>query len=182
MVYIFLANGFETMEALAPADVMRRAGVETATVGVTGKTAVSAQGIPVVCDILLNEVSEEKAEMLVLPGGGKGTENLRASDELCALVTRAFERELPVGAICAAPSILASLGLLSGRKVACYPSFEAEIKAAGGIIDENSPCVTDGFMITGQGAGCSLRFALKLLEHLRGAAAARAVADAMLCP
>ncbi len=162
MFYLFLADGFEEIEALATVDILRRGGVEILTVGVTGAEPEGAHGIRVKADITLELVEPDKMEGMILPGGIPGTPNLEKNEKVQALLDFAAENKLWICAICAAPSILGNKGLLSGRKATCYPGFEkyltgAEI-GAGVCVDEN--------FITGQGAGKSLDFAFAILDAI----------------
>ncbi len=155
MVYVFLAKGFEEVEALAPVDILRRGGVEVKTVGVTGKRVSGSHGISVNCDITVNEATFDELEGIILPGGMPGTVNLENDETVQKFIDFAVKNELIIGAICAAPSILGHKGLLQGKKAVCYPGFEKELAGAR-LLD--SPAVRDGNIITGWGAGGSLNF------------------------
>ncbi|MBR1724298.1 MAG: DJ-1/PfpI family protein, partial [Ruminococcus sp.] len=125
MVYVFLANGFEELEALSPIDVLRRSGVETVTVGVGGKEITAAHGVRFVTDITADEIKlDDKLEMIVLPGGMPGTNNLEASAQVQSAIDYCAENDRYFAAICAAPKILGAKGLLRGRKAICFPGFE----------------------------------------------------------
>lgn len=171
MVYIFLADGFEDIEAIAPLDILRRAKIETRTVGVTGMSVTTAHGLTVQADCALDEVDIEKCEMLVLPGGGKGTENLKASPCVNELVRQADENGKLIAAICAAPTIFAELGLLKGRRAVCFPSMESVLEQNGARIQRDESVTHDGHIITARAAGVSLDFGLLLVSMLRGWAA-----------
>lgn len=155
MFYVFLADGFEELEALAPVDMMRRAKLEVKTVGVTGSEVTGSHSITVKADILLDEVKPEEIEGVILPGGIPGTLNLEKSQGVIAAVKYAYENEKIVAAICAAPSILGHLGYLEGRKATCFPSFETELKGAEYTAAHTE---TDGNVITAKGAGCAVEF------------------------
>lgn len=155
MFYVFLADGFEEIEALAPVDMMRRAKLEVKTVGVTGSEVTGSHSITVKADILLDEVKPEEIEGVVLPGGMPGTLNLEKSQGVIDAVKYAYENEKIVAAICAAPSILGHLGYLEGRKATCFPSFETELKGAEYTAAHTE---TDGNVITAKGAGCAVEF------------------------
>lgn len=171
MVYVFLANGLEEIEALTPVDILRRGGVEVTTVGVGGKTVTGSHGIIISADIEEKEITDiNEAEGVVLPGGMPGTLNLEKSDIVCGAAVDLAESGKVVGAICAAPSILGHLGILKGKKAVCYPSFESEL--IGSVPFDGSVC-RDGNIITAKGMGVSVEFGLALLEALKG----RAVAD-----
>lgn len=173
MVYILLGDGFETVEALTPADLLRRAGVEVALVGINGKTVVSGQKITVQADMTLDEVDFDRMEMLVLPGGLGGVDNILKSIPAIALIQKAAEQGLWVTAICAAPTVLAHLGLLDRRNAIVYPGMEEDMYSA--VVKVGQKVVKDGRFITGQAAGSSFDFALKLVEVLRGKEAAEQV-------
>ena len=178
MIYVFLAEGFEEVEALTPVDCLRRAGLTVQTVGVTGKTVTGSHGIPVIADIEKNAVQLDDAlEMIVLPGGMPGTLNLEKDETVQKAIAYAVQHELYVGAICAAPSILGHLGLLSGRKAVCFPGFE---EALTGAEIQNAPAVTDGRFITGKGAGAATEFALALVSALCGQDAGDALGRKMV--
>lgn len=166
MVYILLGDGFETVEALTPADLLRRAGVDVALVGIHGKTVVSGQNITVQADITLDEVQFDEMEMLVLPGGLGGVDNIHKSIPAITLIQKAAEQGLWVAAICAAPTVLAHLGLLDRRNAIVYPGMEEDMYSA--VVKVGRKVVKDGRFITGQAAGSSFDFALKLIEVLRG--------------
>ena len=165
MVYILLAPGFEEAEALVPADLLRRANIETALVTITGEPVPGAHGVTVTADISLEDVDLSKADMVVLPGGGPGYKNLGADPRVERLVKEAAERELWVAAICAAPTLLGRWGLLEGKQAVCYPGMEEGLTGA----------VTDGRIITGRAAGSAFDFGLALIEALEGKGAAEQV-------
>lgn len=173
MVYILLGDGFETVEALTPADLLRRAGVDVALVGIHGKTVVSGQNITVQADITLDEVQFDEMEMLVLPGGLGGVDNIHKSIPAITLIQKAAEQGLWVAAICAAPTVLAHLGLLDRRNAIVYPGMEEDMYSA--VVKVGQKVVKDGRFITGQAAGSSFDFALKLIEVLRGKEASEQV-------
>ena len=161
MVYVFLAKGFEELEALAPVDVLRRAGVEVKTVGVTGKQVRGSHNIAVSCDITINEASFDDLDGIILPGGLPGTTNLEADETVNKFIDYSYENNKIIGAICAAPMILGHKGLLQGKNAVCYTGFEKELKGAH-ILDR--PAVRDGNIVTGWGAGGAMDFALAYLE------------------
>ena len=180
MVYIFLADGFEDIEAVAPLDILRRAGIETRTVGVGGENVVSAGGLTVRADCLPDDVDIELCEMLVLPGGWGGTEKLKASSKVTELVRAAWERGKLLAAICAAPWVFAEMGLLNGRRAVCYPSFESELEKHGARIQRDESVTHDGNIITATAAGASLDFGLLLVSMLRGWPAAEEIRKKIL--
>ena len=163
MICVFLAQGFEETEAVTPIDMLRRCGKEVVTVGVTGKVVTGSHNIPVTCDITIDEVSSEGLEMIILPGGMPGTKNLAASPRVAELIRHCYDNEILIGAICAAPSILGEMGLLSGRKAVCYPGFEDALKGAEVL---TIPAVRDGNIITARGAGTALEFSYELISSL----------------
>ncbi len=167
MVYLFLSNGFEEIEALTPVDVLRRVGVEVLTVSVNGrdKKVIGAHGIEVTADLELSEYKEDCAEMLILPGGSDGTKGLFESERMREIILSAAERGLYIAAICAAPTILARLGLLKGMKATCYPSLTS-VLIENGVKYKNEKVVADGRFITSMGAGTSGDFAFALVEKL----------------
>lgn len=162
MFYLFLADGFEEIEALATVDVLRRADVPVLTVGTNGKNIVGAHGISVEADIELDAVELDKIEGLILPGGMPGTTNLDENPKVSALVDFAAQNNLWLCAICAAPMILGKKGLLNGKNATCYPGFEGYLK---GAVIGKGVCV-DGNIITANGAGAALPFAYAILDAL----------------
>ncbi len=166
MVYILLAPGFEEAEALVPADLLRRANIETALVTVTGKPVPGSHGITVTADIALEDVDLSKVDMVVLPGGGLGYKNLGREPQVERLVKEAAEKGLWVAAICAAPTLLGKWGLLTGKDAVCYPGMEEGLTGAQARMDQRF--VTDGKIITGRAAGSAFDFGLALVEALAG--------------
>ncbi len=164
MVYVFLADGFEEVEALAPVDILRRGGVEVKTVGVTSKTVCGSHGIPVVCDTETGEIDFSDAKGIILPGGMPGTLNLEKSETVNAAIDFAATRGKLIGAICAAPSILGKKGLLEGRNATCFDGFE---KYLYGAKLSSLPAVRDGQFITARGAGAALDFGFLLLAAIK---------------
>jgi len=165
MVYVFLADGFEEVEALTPVDYLRRCGVTVRTVGVQGKTVQGSHGIPVLADATMHEVDMAVCQMIVLPGGVPGTPNLAASQLLADIIQECVERELPIGAICAAPSILGDRGLLAGRRATCANGWEEHL---AGAVYTGAPVEEDGIYITSRGAGTANQFAFALARRLCG--------------
>lgn len=164
MIYVFLAEGFEEVEALTPVDYLRRAGIEVVTVGVTGKTVTGAHNIPVVADIECNDVVlDKKVQGVILPGGMPGTLNLENSVAVQKAVDFASENGLMLAAICAAPSVLGHRDLLEGKKAVCFPGFEKDLYGAE-IYD--GYCVTDGNIITAKGAGAAADFSFAIIAYL----------------
>ncbi len=160
MVYIFLADGFEETEMIAPWDILLRGGLDVKTVGVTGEFVTGAHGMVVKSDIALCDVIEEKGEMFILPGGMPGTSNLDESSRVKEIMLNAYNENKFVGAICAAPMVLGKLGILKGRKATCFPGFEEYLEGAE-LVREHA--VKDGNVITAIGAGGAMEFGFTLL-------------------
>ncbi len=177
-VYLFLANGFEEIEGLTAVDVLRRGGVEVCTVSVTGKKQIiGSHKIPVEADsVFTGEEDYLDGDMIVLPGGLQGTNALMAHEGVRELLYRYRDAEKYIAAICAAPSVLGMNGLLKGRQATCYPGFEDKLL---GACKSELPVVQDGFVITAEGMGVSLPFALHLLSLLQGQTEAERVAKAI---
>lgn len=162
---VFLANGFEECEALIVVDILRRAGVETVMASVTEQLEVdSSRHIVVKADAVATDVDYAAVDLIVLPGGRLGTENLR-QNALVLEKCREFAEKKCVAAICAAPSILAGLGLLDGKKATCHPDYENQM--AGSILTHGSVAI-EGNIITGQGLGASFDFAYEIVKELIG--------------
>lgn len=165
-VYIFLAEGFEEVEALMTVDIVRRAGIAMEMVSVTGKREVkSSHGIKIEADKLYEEIQPEEAAMLVLPGGMPGTRNLAQHKELCEQLREFHKKGKPLAAICAAPSVLGANDILKGKRATCYPGFEAELAGAEVV---KAPCVVDGNIITARGLGAAVEFGLAIVGQLLG--------------
>lgn len=175
---VLLADGFEEIEAVTPIDVLRRAGVEVVTLGVTGKRVKGAHGLVIEADEPVAQAPEE-LDLVVLPGGMPGAENLARSPEVKGLVERVSRAGKRVAAICAAPAVaLAPTGLLAGRRATCYPGFEARF--APDVQASTERVVVDGALVTSRGPGTALEFALALVEQLVGAAKAAELRQKML--
>ena len=172
MVYMFLAEGFEEIEALCPLDLLRRAGVDVKTVGISSKTICGAHGISVIADMVESEMQSFDADMIILPGGMPGTLNLDASKTVHKAIDPAIKNGSYIAAICAAPSILGGLGILRGKEAICYPGFEE--KLLGAKISDTR-VVVDGKVITAAGMGVALDFGLVLVELLCGKEKAEAL-------
>ena len=174
MVYVLLGTGFEETEAIAPIDLLRRAGIPTVTVGVDGKSVTGGHGITVEADIELGQMDLTGLEMIVLPGGLGGVATVRNSPEALNALRFAWENGKLVAAICAGPTVLADLGITDGRTATCYPGCESGMGSAVMIADV--PCIQDGNLITGTSAGCAVSFGLKLVEALKGKEEAERIA------
>lgn len=179
MVYVFLADGFEETEALAPVDILRRCGVEVQTVGVGGEQITGSHKITVVSDITDAQVTTDGLEAVVLPGGMPGTLNLEKSPIVKACVEYCVDNDLPVCAICAAPSILGHMGILQGKKATCFPGFENEL--AGAQVCQSELAVTDGKIVTGKGAGAAIEFGLAVAALLAGKEKSDKVRESLQC-
>jgi len=165
MVYVMLGTGFEEIEALAPVDLMRRAGIDVLTVGINGKIVSGGRGIGVQADITIDEMDLTDLEMIVLPGGLGGVASIRASEPTLDAVRFAYENDRFVAAICAGPTVLADLGITDGKHATCFPGQVGNMKNA--ILEEKA-FVRDGKVITGASAGCAVEFGLALIDALRG--------------
>ena len=166
MILVFLAEGFEEVEALATVDVLRRAGLAVKTVGVTGATVSGSHSIPVVCDTVIDAVEPDGSiEAVVLPGGMPGTLNLENDEKVNSFIDFAVANGKYVCAICAAPSILGKKGLLEGKEAVCFPGFEEYLY--GAKLSENSVCV-DGKIITAKACGVALKFGKVIAEQFIG--------------
>jgi len=175
MVYVLLGTGFEEVEAIAPIDLLRRAGIPVCTVGVTGKTVTGSHGIPVVADIEIGQMDLTDLEMIVLPGGLGGVASARASEPALEALRFAWENDRYVAAICAGPTVLADLGITDGKAATCYPGCETGMGNAR--MQPGQAVVREGKLITGTSAGCAIPFALALIEALKGKETAKTVAD-----
>ncbi len=178
MIYLFLADGFEEVEALTPLDMLRRAQIPVCTVGVDTAMPCGAHAITVKADITENDVDLTAMTGLILPGGMPGTTNLDKSPTVQKALNYASERNLPIAAICAAPSILGRAGLLHRRAATCFPGFEDALN--GAILSEKT-VVTDGNIITAKGAGVALDFALALVAQLASPDKAEEIRGAIQC-
>ena len=174
-IAIMLADGFETVEALAVADILFRAGVRADLISVTdARHVTSSHGIRVVADLMLEDVDLSTYTVLFLPGGLPGTTNLKATPAIPAEVLRRADEGEAMAAICAAPSILAELGVLDGRHATANPAFIKAIAAGGAIVHDN-PVVIDDFITTSRGAGTSIDLGLEIVRQLLGEDAAEAI-------
>ena len=175
MVYVLLGTGFEETEAIAPIDLLRRAQIPVMTVGINGKTVFGSHGIGIEADILLEEMDLTDLDMIVLPGGLGGVASVKACSPALDAVRFAWENGKFVAAICAAPTILAALGITDGRKATCYPGCEENMGAAD--MQEGKAAVIDGKLITGTSAGCAIPFGLALITALKGEEEAQRIAQ-----
>ena len=161
MIYVFLAEGFEEIEALATVDILRRAGMDVRTVSVNGEREVTgAHAITVTADI--TEINLDDMDAVILPGGMPGTLNLKASDKVQDAIKYAFDNNKLMCAICGAPLVFGGAGFLKGKKAACYPGFEPELIGADVVYE---PVARDGNIITSRGAGTAHLFAFEILKY-----------------
>lgn len=178
MVYVFLANGFEEIEALTAVDLLRRADIQVKTVSVMeDKLVYGSHGIGVEADILFKEGLYDKCAMLILPGGMPGTTNLCNHRELNEELKHFYEAGKPIAAICAAPMVLGRAGLLAGHEATIYEGMEAELE---GAVKRDEKVVVSRNIITSKGPGTAMDFALSLIAYLKGAESAKAIAAELL--
>lgn len=179
--YVFLADGFEEIEALTSVDVLRRASMPVTTVSINpGLEVKGAHGVTVVADSLFADNDYSDAEWLVLPGGIPGAPNLAAHEELCEVLSERDERGGKIAAICASPAmVLGTLGILYGREAVCYPGLEDTVE---GVNWAQTLVAVDGHIVTGRGPAAAAPFALAIVAETLGQAAAAQVATGMLLP
>ncbi len=180
MVYILLCDGFEEMEAITPYDLLARAGIEVRYLGVQQKLVTGGQGTAIMTHGLLQEADLSVCRMIVLPGGRRGVENLLQSPEALEAVRTVWAQGGYVAAICAAPTILAHLGIAAGKQVTCYPDDHWTKKMGDAVLLAGAAVITDGRLITGCAAGQSVPFGLALIETLKGREAAETVERAIV--
>ncbi len=178
MVYLFLADGFEIIEALAPVDMLRRAKLCVKTVGVTGKLVTSSCGVAVEADIEASDFSYDNVEAIILPGGSDGVINLEKDSFVQSVIDRAMDEDALICAICAAPSILGNKGLLKNIKATSYPSY---MKYLDGAELSDEFVIRDGRFITARGAGVSVEFGLEIVKALAGEEEAERIGKAIQC-
>ena len=166
MIYMLLGTGFEETEAIAPLDLLRRAGLHVMTVGVNGKIVYGSHKIGIEADIELHEMDLTNLEMIILPGGLGGVASVRASEEAMNALRFAWDNGKFVAAICAGPTVLADLGITSGKQATCFPGCEGGMGDA--VMTPDAAAVTDGRLITGTSAGCAIPFGLELIKALKG--------------
>ena len=178
MIYEFLATGFEDIEALAPLDIIRRAGLEIKTVSITGEKIVySAHGVGIEADALMEEVDLGAADMLLLPGGLSGSTNLDACAPLRQAILAHHVQGKPLAAICAAPMVYGHLGILQGVKATCYPGVESHLQ---GAIYTGELVTKDGSFITGRGPAAAMEFGYVIAEHFLGEEAVAPLREGMI--
>ena len=163
--FLFLATGFEEMEAIGTIDILRRGNIETTTVSITGEqTVTGVHGIPVIADALFEDIDYSTADALILPGGGPGSLLLNQHAALRQALVDACANGKLIAAICAAPRVFGSLGLLNGKNATCYPGIEPELTGANII---SAPVIIDQNIITGRGPGLVIDFGLAILTYLK---------------
>lgn len=173
--YVFLADGFEEIEAVVTIDILRRAEVEVQTISISSLKEVNgAHGISIIADQLFEEVDFSDAEMLILPGGMPGTKNLEAHLGLKTLLAEQAAKNRYIAAICAAPSILGKMGLLRGMEAVCFPGFESSLL---GATLSTEKVVHSNTIITAKGAGVATEFALKIVEILKDKNCAQQISE-----
>ena len=179
-VYAFLADGVEEVEALAVVDLLRRAEIDTVIVSVQNNDMIEgSHKIGIRADAKLSDIFVDAEDVVFLPGGGLGTKNLKASEELAGLLQSHAAENGRFAAICAAPSVLGKLGLLEGKKATCYPGFEEELTGAEFAA---VPVVTDGLYTTSRGMGTSTLLGLELIRILKSEEEAKAMAERIMLP
>lgn len=175
-VFVFLITGFEEIEVVATVDVLRRGGLNVATVSLTGERVVTgAHNIAVAADEIFEKVDFSEAAMLVVPGG---TPAYNEHEGMKAKVRDFYDNGGRVAAICAAPAVLGGLGILQGREATCYPGYEPYLQ--GAILRTDRSVVVDGNVITGKGPGLAVDFALRIVEILAGKTKSEEVAGQLL--
>jgi 4-methyl-5(b-hydroxyethyl)-thiazole monophosphate biosynthesis len=176
-VAVILADGFEEVEAMAIVDVLRRAEIEVTVAGLHEGPVTSARNVKVIPDRLIDTVAAENFDMLVLPGGQPGSDNLNADERVKALVRDFHNKGKLTGAICAAPYVLANAGILEGKHATAYPTYSDRLGAA---LYEEKSVVADGTILTSRGPGTALCFGLAIVERLAGKETAQQIKDGML--
>ena len=179
-IAIFMADGFEEIEGLTVVDICRRAGIDIDMVSIGGRLEVNgSHGIVIKADKIIADINKDEYNMLVLPGGKVGTENLEKCDALIDVIGNYYGAGKYIAAICAAPSIFAHRGYLMGRKATSHPSFESHLEEGGATVT-HSPVEIDSGIITGQGMGASIDFALTIVEICAGREEALKIAKAIV--
>ncbi len=179
MIYLFLAKGFEEVEAIATLDIIRRAELDICTVGIGSKIICGSHNIPVFCDLEESEASFENLEGIILPGGMPGTLNLEKNATVNKFIDFCIENNKLVAAICAAPSILGHKGLLKDKHATCFPGFEEELD--GAILSQDFS-VCDGNIITARGMGSAIEFGLLIVKYFQGEKSTSRLKNTLQCP
>lgn len=176
-IYVFLAEGFEEIEAIAPIDIFRRAGLDVSTISISNQNQVTgAHGVTILSDLLFENTEFEENSLLFLPGGIPGSTNLNNHMGLKALIKKHADNKRKLAAICAAPLVFGNLGLLKGKEATCYPGFEKQLVGAT-LSTEN--CVKADTVFTAKAAGAALEFALMLVSDLKGEEMAQSIRSGM---
>ena len=178
MVYILLGTGFEETEAIAPCDILRRANIPVQFVGLNGREVSGGHGIGVCADVTIDQIDPVAMDMIVLPGGMGGVNSILACPAALDAVRYAWENGRYVAAICAAPTVLAALGITERRKATCYPGLEARMGSAD--MQAGAATVADGKLLTGAGPGTAIDFGLLLVRAMKGETAAKKVYDGLV--
>lgn len=178
MVYIVLGNGFEEMEAVIPCDMLRRAGIPVQFAAIGSLNVLGNRGITIQADISVEEINENELEMIVLPGGLGGVQSISHCKTVLDIVRRAWDSGKYIAAICAAPTILAKLGITDAKPVTCYPGMEEQMKSA--VMMNNTKVVVHSKLITAQAAGSAFAFAAALITALKGETIATQVTDGIV--
>lgn len=176
-VYIFLAEGFEEIEGLTVVDLLRRAKIDIQMVSITGDIKVTgSHQITTIADVLFEDADFRDAELLVLPGGMPGTNHLMEHKGLDKLLKEFYRNGKSLAAICAAPSVLGTKNLLTGKNATCYPGFEEKLYGAN---VKQSPVVSDGNITTSRGLGTAIDFSLAIIKNMKGEEVVRNIAEAI---
>lgn len=179
MFYMFFADGFEEVEAIAALDVIRRSGIEIESVGIDSKQITGSHGITVICDKSEDDISvSDKLDGIILPGGMPGTTNLQNSKTVNMFIDYCTENNLYLCAICAAPLILGQKGLLNNKTATCFPGFEDFL--SGAILSDEYVC-TDGKIITARGMGSAVNFGLAIVAAVKGKKASDELKESLQC-
>ncbi len=177
-IAVMLADGFEEIEGLTVVDICRRCGIEVDTISISeSRNVMGSHMIPVIADKVFAEADFMEYDMIVLPGGGKGTQNLEACEPLMEKIDEFYRNDRYIAAICAAPSIFGHRGILNGRIACSYPTFESHLE--GAVVSRN-PAEKSDNVITGRGMGVSIEFALKIAEQFVPAEKVNDVAAAII--
>lgn len=176
--FVHIAEGFEEIEALTIVDVLRRADIPVEMVSVTGHRQVTgAHGIRIIADVVFEDVDYNESAIVILPGGMPGSKNLQEHRGLAEVLTKKAALGEPIAAICAAPMVIGSLGILKGKQAVCYPGFE---KFLSGAEVKQIPALKSDNIITGRGPGAALNFSLEIVKMLKGKALADQLAQGMI--
>lgn len=177
MIYLFLANGFEETEGVAPFDILKRGGIDVQTVGVGSDLITASNGLKIKTDITNRDISFENLKGIVLPGGMPGTTNLENNEDVIKCIDFCAKNKLMIAAICAAPSILGKKGLLAGKEACCYPGFEKYLEGAK---ISNEPVTVCDNIITANGPGSAMKFGFELVGYLRSQNAVKVLKKGMM--